>query len=131
MGALEGLPMRRLLRQSVTMLAIYAIALHILLLGFAPFVASAAGIDPFTVICHSTAGGPGDEAPAKSGFVPGSACEHCNLCGAVAAPPPPGVAIAIELAPALVLDVLDPVSAAPQIGTRSDPKLARGPPHFV
>jgi len=123
--------MRRLLRQSVTMLAIYAIALHVVLLGFAPISANAGNVDPFTVICHSPAGEPGDEAPVKSGLVPGSACEHCNLCSAVAAPPAPDVAVAIELAPALVLNVLAPVSAAPRTGTTSDPKLARGPPRFV
>jgi hypothetical protein len=123
--------MRRLLRHSVTMLAIYAIALHVVLLGFAPFAANAAGVDPFTVICHSTAGEPGDDGPAKPGLVPGSACEHCNLCNAAMAPPAPDVAILIKLAPAMVLAVLSPASARPRPEATSDPKLARGPPRFV
>ncbi len=122
--------MRRLLRKCVTVLAIYAVALNVIFLGFTPANANAAAVDPFSVICHSIAGTQGDEAP-KTGFIPGHACEHCNLCSAVAPPPAPDVALAIDFRPARVVQVLHPASASFHAGLTSDPKLARGPPRFV
>ena len=114
----------------VTVLAIYAVALNVIFLGLAP-AGPAAATDPFSVICHSIAAAAGDEAPAKPGLLPGHACEHCNLCSATAPPPAPDVALVIALRPALILDVLRPVSAPRRAGLTSDPKLARGPPRFV
>jgi hypothetical protein len=119
--------MRRILRRGVTLLAIYAVALNIIFLGLSPLGASA--VDPFSVICHSVTT-QGDEAP-QSGLIPGHACEHCNLCSAVAPPAAPDVALALDLGPARILHLLRPASAAPRIGVTSDPKLARGPPRFV
>jgi hypothetical protein len=120
--------MRRMVRRGVTLLAIYAVALNVIFLGLSPLGASA--VDPFSVICHSVAGTQGDEAP-QSGLIPGHACEHCNLCSAVAPPPAPDVVLATDLGPARILHVQRPASAAPRIGVTSDPKLARGPPRFV
>jgi len=71
--------------------AIYAVALHVILLGLVP-AANGESVNPFSVICHSA--GPaaaGDEAPGKPGLIPGHACEHCNLCSA--APPPEPAAV--------------------------------------
>ena len=121
--------MRVILRQAVTLLAIYAVALHVVLLGFAPIEANAS-VDPFSVICHSIADSQGDEAP-KSGLIPGHACEHCTLCNMIAPPPAPDVALDVTLTPALVLAVLRPASTSVRAGVTSDPKLARGPPRLA
>jgi len=47
-------------------LAIYAVALHVILLGLVPIATNGEIVNPFSVICHST--GPaaaGDETPGK------------------------------------------------------------------
>ena len=126
--------MRLGLRRSVTLLAIYAVALHIILLVFVPIAANvSAAIDPFSVICNSVApaGAVGDEAPSKPDLVPGHACDQCNLCNAAAPPPAPASALLGSLPPARVLHALRPLSMTVRIGTTSDPKLARGPPLSV
>lgn len=115
-------------RRVISFLAIYAVALNLIFLGLAPVGASANAIDPFSVICHSIAGTQGDEAPSKSGLIPGHACEHCNLCSIVAPPPAPDVALNIDFRPVRILQVLRPESTEPRAGLSSDPKLARGPP---
>jgi len=122
--------MRRILRKGVTLLAIYAVALNVIFLGLAPVGATAATIDPFSVICHSVGGTPSNEAP-QSDLVPGHACEHCTLCNAVAPPPAPEVAVNLDLRPARILAVLRPTSAPTRTDVTADPKLARGPPRFV
>jgi hypothetical protein len=123
--------MRGLARKVLSWVAIYAIALHVILLGLVPIAANGASIDPFSVICHSTAAVPGDETPAKNDLIPGHACEHCNLCSTAAAPPEPDIVLIGHLTPARVLQVLRPVSAAPSAGIAFRPNLARGPPLFV
>lgn len=123
--------MRIGLRRTVSWMAIYAVALHAILLGLASVAAdTSAAVDPFSVICHNaaSAGAAGDEAPANPDLIPGHACEHCNLCSATAPPPAPDVAFNVDLRPARILHVLRPVSAAARTGVTSDPKLARGPP---
>ena len=118
-------------RATVSWVAIYAVALHVILLGFTPSIVNAsATFDPFSVICHSVAhaGAPGNEAPRKADLVPGHACEHCNLCSAAAPPPAPDVALNVDFKPTHVLHVLFPASTPTRIGVTSDPKLARGPP---
>jgi hypothetical protein len=123
--------MRLGLRRSVTLLAIYAVALHVLLLGFAPIVANeSTAVDPFSVICHSLthAGALGDEAPVNPNLIPGHACDHCNLCNAAAPPPTPDVVLLGSLPPTRVLHTLRQFSTRVRIDTTSNPKLARGPP---
>jgi len=122
--------MRRWLRHSATVLALYAVALHVILFGLSPLGVSAATVDPFSVICHSRTMALGEETPGNSGLVPGHACDHCNLCSATAAPPPPDIALA-ALAPARILSRLHPVSTAARISLAADPKRARGPPPFA
>jgi hypothetical protein len=126
--------MRLVLWRSVTLLAIYAVALHIILLGLAPIAADgSAAIDPFSVICHSVvdAGALGDEAPSKPDLIPGHACDQCNLCNTAAPPPAPDSALLGSLPPARILHALRPLSMTVRIGTTSDPKRARGPPLSV
>lgn len=117
--------MRRRLQHCATVLALYAVALHVILLGLAPLGVNAAAADPFSVICHSTAAG--DPSPADPGLAPGQACDHCNLCSTTAAPPPPDIALA-ALAPTRVLHALRPASAPARPGLTSGPNRARGPP---
>ena len=45
--------MRGLARQVTSWVAIYAVALHVILLGLMPIAANGAAVDPFSVICHS------------------------------------------------------------------------------
>ena len=125
--------MRLLLRRGVTLLAIYAVALHVILLGLAPIAANGATVDPFSVICHSAASTalPGDEAPGQPDLVPGHACEHCNLCSATAPPSAPDIVLIGDLAPARLLQVLRPASQAARAGIAFRPNLARGPPLFA
>jgi len=121
--------MRGLARQVVSWAAIYAVALHVILLGLVPIAANGDTVNPFLVICHSVAPA-GDEAQGKSDRVPGHACEHCNLCSA-AAPPEPAVVLIGNLLPKRLLHVLRPASHAPTAGVAFRPHLARGPPRFV
>jgi hypothetical protein len=115
-------------RRSVSWLAIFAIALHTILVGLMP-LASAAPIDPFNVICHSQ---PADSSalPAGSGpaSVPSGPCDHCKLCSAVATPTAPDTLLDSNLAPTSLVAVLYPASMAPAGGIARTPKLARGPP---
>ena len=121
--------MHGLARQVMSWVAIYAVALHVILLGLAPIAANGASLDPFSVICHSTAPA-GEEAPGQPGLVPGHACEHCNLCS-TAAPPAPDIVLVGDLAPTHLLHVLRPASQAPRAGIAFRPNLARGPPPFA
>ena len=60
--------MRIGLRKVVSWVAIYAVALHVILLGTASVAGNAAAaVDPFSVICHSVAhsGAGSDEAPVN------------------------------------------------------------------
>ncbi|MGH6663649.1 MAG: DUF2946 family protein [Pseudolabrys sp.] len=115
----------------MTWLAIYAVALHAILLGLAPIGANSATVDPFSVICLHDAGTNSPAGHQPSGLVPGHACEHCNLCSAVAPPPAPDLVVFGSLLPARLLQVLRPASAAPSVGVAFRPNLARGPPLFV
>jgi hypothetical protein len=123
--------MRGLGRKVLSWVAIYAVAMHTLLTGIAPvFAAAQDNVDPFSVIClHDSGTGAPNGLP--SGLVPGHACEHCNLCSAVAPPPAPDLVIFGNLMPSRLLQVLQPTSAAPGIGIVYRPNLARGPPRFV
>src|SRR6185312_1317413 len=117
-------------KRVLTWVAIYAVALHAILLGVvSPLVAAQPAFDPLSAICHSApAEQASDQAPAPSGLVPGHACEHCNICAVYAPPIAPHDALAGILEPARVLDVLNPSSAAPRVADVSRSRLARGPP---
>ena len=120
--------MRRGWRQAIGVMAIYAVALHVLLPGFSPVVAGDAPAAPGFVVCHSDRTG----IPPRQtdGDVPGadSCCDHCDLCNALATPPLRGASYAQVLTPTLVLEVLRPLSTAARLSLSRDPKRARGPP---
>jgi hypothetical protein len=121
--------MRSGAKRILSVLAAYAVALHaVLWVAAAPFAPAA--VDPLTVICRSEAGAAGDRAPANAPLAPAHACDHCNLCSAVA-PPVPDTAVADYFAPVRTLEILRPVSPARRAHANADPKLARGPPVFA
>ena len=116
-------------RRIAGVVATIAIALHtILWAAVAPFAAPA--VDPFTVICHSEASTQADQQPGNGVLPPAHACDHCNLCSAVA-PPVPYNALSVAFAPARVLRVLRPVAVTPQRDVAANPRLARAPPAFA
>jgi hypothetical protein len=123
--------MRGWSKKALSWVAIYTVALHTLLTGIAPALASAQdNVDPFSVICLHDAGA-GAPTGLPSGLMPGHACEHCNLCSAVAPPPTPDLVVFGNLMPSRLLQVLRPASAVPAAGIVYHPNLARGPPLFV
>ena len=116
----------------MTLIAIYAVALQVTLLGFLPVNPAFSGpIDPFAVICHTTglAATPGAPPPGTLKYLPGRANDYCSLCSVAAPPPAPDAAFQIDYRPAYILYVLRPVSASCTSGAASDLKLIRGPPH--
>lgn len=124
--------MRLGVKQVLTWVAIYAVAMHTLLAGVAPaFAAAQERADPFSVICLHDAGAGSPAGQQPSGMVPGHACEHCNLCSATASLPAPNLVVFGTLLPARLLQVLRPASAAAGTGVAFRPNLARGPPLFV
>jgi hypothetical protein len=124
--------MRAVWRTITGVLAIYAVALHVILAGLMPAAAAATSADPLPLICHSVpaaAAGQADQGPCVP--QPGHACEHCNLCSTLAPPPAPNTPLAATLMPARVLQVLYPVSTAARTALAASPKLARGPPQAM
>jgi hypothetical protein len=120
--------MRSLARLITSWVAIYAVALHVILLGLAPIATNGDSLNPVAVICHSVTSD--DGASGNPGLAPGHACEHCNLCTA-AAPPEPGIELIGALLPSRLLQVLRPAPHLPRRGIVSSPKLARGPPRLA
>jgi hypothetical protein len=114
-------------RRVVSVLAIYAIALHAILWGVAP-MAAGPSVDPFSVICHSEAT-PAEQSPATP--APAHACDHCNLCSAAPAPAALNSVVTDWLAPARLLQILQPATAAVRGHLATTPHLARGPPVFA
>jgi hypothetical protein len=124
--------MRVSVRRTLSWVAIYAIALHTVLLGAAPLIAGPT-VDPFSVICHSEApaAAPAEQTPATPVSAPSHACDHCNLCSAMAPPDPLDGVVVAQLAPARLLQVLRPTTAATRDGIAASLKRARGPPAFA
>ena len=125
--------MRRGGKGFVGWLAIVAIALHTVLWSAMP-MAAASTVDPFSVICSSGthAAAQTDQTPDGQVPQPASACDHCNLCGAAAAPAATlDNIIAGQLQPARLLQVLRPAITAAHDGVAHSPHQARGPPQHV
>jgi hypothetical protein len=123
--------MRLVLRRSVTLFAMYVIALHMILLGVLPVSPGAfALIDPFAIICHTTgpAANSGEPPPGTIHFVPGRAADQCTLCNGAAPPPAPDIAIEVDFKWARIPHALRPVLRSARPGLTSNPKLTRGPP---
>jgi len=123
--------MRQLVRRSVTVLAIHAIALHTVLWVAVTPLTAAPAVDPFTVICHSEPSAPVEETPGHGPLAPAHACDHCNLCSAAAPPLAPDTAVTARFEPVQKLRVLYPANIARHDDIAADPKLARGPPAFA
>jgi len=114
-------------------LAIVAIALHTVLWGAVP-MASAATVDPFSVICSSATHAAVQTEQSPDGQVPqpASACDHCTLCAAAAAPSATlDSIVAGQFQPAKLLQVLRPALATARDGLSSNPHQARGPPQLT
>ena len=121
--------MRVSIRRALSFVAIYAIALHAILLGVAPPIAAPAA-DPFSVICHSEApaASPAEQTPVGPVSAPSYACDHCNLCSAMAPPDALDTVLADYLTPAKLLQVPRPAAAATRDGIATHPNRTRGPP---
>ena len=122
--------MRARRRPILSVVAVFAVTLHTLLWGAVAPVLAVPANDPFTVICHSEATAAADQTPNHGPLAPAYACDHCNLCSAIA-PPVPNTTPAGQFMPARILQVLSPVSIARHDDLTADPKLARGPPAFA
>lgn len=123
--------MRTGIRQFLSMASAFAIAMHtVLWVAVAPLTAAQA-VDPFTVICHSETSAPAEQAPGHSPVAPGHACDHCNLCSAVAPPMAPVTAQTVRFEPVRTLGIMRPINVARRDEITADPKLARGPPVLV
>jgi hypothetical protein len=118
-------------RKIIGVVAIYAVALHVVLTGLMPLAAVAAAVDPLSAICHGNPADAAGQQDRRGIPQPGHACEHCNLCTALAPPPAPDALLAGRIAPERVLHVLRPISTSARIALASDPKLARGPPQAM
>jgi len=116
-------------RRIPSLVAIYAIAMHTILWGAGP-LPSSASVDPLFVVCHAVvpSSAPGEQTPAGPDRTPTHACDHCNLCSAIAPPAALDEILAGQFVPARVLHVLSPSSAATIASLTATPKLARGPP---
>ena len=112
------------LRRALSLLAIYAIALHAILWGAG--ISYGVPVDPLLVICHNAVPGEPAQAPA-----PAAPCDHCTLCSAMAPPSPEPSAELVRLQPTPLLEVLRPASTIATSGIAVTPKTARGPPAVV
>jgi len=119
--------MRRRGRQSIGLVAIYAIALHAILWG-AGLSYGGAAVDPLTVICHSETGTTEGQTPADPASIPSKSCDHCTLCSAMAAPAPSADAVIVRLLPPKLLALLRPAATAAPDAVSDNPNRARGPP---
>jgi hypothetical protein len=123
--------MRVIWRRSVMTLALYAVVLHVILLGFLPGGSGVfAPIDPFSIICHTIGptANPAEPPPGTIHFVPGRAIDQCDLCTAIYPPPAPDIAVNIDFKSLRVLRVLRPQSMLARSSLVFDPRLIRGPP---
>ncbi len=109
----------------MSLLAVFAIAMHAILFGMSMQPAGAA-VDPFSIICHSGTASASDQTPADQ--TPTKACDHCSLCFVASAAIGPDAIVAGILAPPSVLQVLTPASTAARAYFAGTPHLARGPP---
>jgi hypothetical protein len=119
-------------RRLTAWVAILAIALQAILVGFASWSpAAAATIDPATVICHSVPPGADGGQQAPSPTTHDDCCSQCILCGSLAAADLPAVSSAY-IPPRIITVRLVPFSAVkPFVYGASGPNLPRGPPSFV
>ena len=118
--------MRTKVRQTLVLVAIYAVALQTVLAAFLPPVGVYAGIDPLTVICHSAGPGGADPAGRAPQSLPAD-CGHCILCGAPPAAMPHVLAAGASPVPRNEALPYPPSKSAPPVA-HGQINLARGPP---
>ncbi len=123
-----GALMRAWWQRSVSVLAIYVIALTTILSAFAAPPATSATLDPFSIICHSGAPDSAATGQTPAQQAPSKACDHCSLCLVTASLSGPDAIPAGRLAPPSVLQILRPASTAARAHFAAAPNLARGPP---
>ena len=123
--------MRGLARQVVSWVAIYAVALHVILLGLVPIAANGAAVDPFSVICHSASAGARRRDAGKARPDPRPRLRTLQSVQRRAAAAAPDIALIGNLMPTRLMHVLRPASQTPRAGIAFRPNLARGPPSFA
>jgi hypothetical protein len=119
-------------RRLTAWIAILAITLQAVLVGFAAWApAAAATIDPAAVICHSVPPGADGGQQAPSPTAHDNCCSQCILCGSLSAIDLPVVSAAYT-PPRLTPVKFRPFSAVePFAHGVSGPNLPRGPPSFA
>jgi hypothetical protein len=118
-------------RQFPRVVAAFAVAMQTVLWAAVAPLTAAQAVDPFTDICHSETSAPVEQAPDHGPVAPGHACDHCNLCSAVAPPAAPASVVAARFEPVRTLGLLRPINVVRRGDIAADPKRARGPPAFV
>jgi hypothetical protein len=113
----------------LSVVVIYAIALHTILWGAATPMVTGPSADPFSIICHSEAPSSDGQSPATP--APSQACDHCTLWTAAAPAPAPGFTLIGNLAPTRMLQILRPASDPLSDNVATNSKSARGPPPFA
>lgn len=109
--------------------AIFAIALQTVLVGFASWSpAAAASIDSTTVICHSVPPGAdtGQQAPSPTSH--DDCCNQCILCGSVAAVDLPAIGTAYAPPRSTAVKFIPFSVVEPFAHGVFGPNLPRGPP---
>jgi hypothetical protein len=126
----DGPIMRSMWRRTITLVALYAVSLHIVLLGFLPAAAAgSAPVDSFAIICHTIAPSqPGEPPQGSLQYLPGRAIDHCDLASAVGLPPSPEEFFKVDLRRTCLVDVLRPHTAPEQKSLVYPANLIRGPP---
>lgn len=123
--------MRSLWQRSITLLALYAVALHVVVLGFLPVDLDAYGpLDPFSIICHTIGPPehPGEPPEGKLQCLPGRGIDRCDLSNAAACPPPSDQFLKIDPPRTRLLDILRPHDATRARLAASIVHPIRGPP---
>jgi len=118
-------------KRATSVLAIYAIALHAILWGAVAPQIAASPLDPFAVICHSDPAAPTGQSPADPAAAAALQRLQWSQGCAGAAPATLVLIFAGQLAPARLLQILQPASAALGGHLATTPNLARGPPQFA
>ena len=127
--------MRTGAKRVVGWVAIYAVALHTLLVGFGLAAAAARdSFDPFAVTCLTGAHDsiPADSTSGPVGSEKNQICKHCAFCGiAASSAAPPQITLATAPTLTQATGLLWPISVAPRAAAPPNPHLPRGPPLFA
>jgi hypothetical protein len=119
-------------RRLTAWIAIFAITLQAVLVGFSVWTpAAAATIDPATVICHSVPANADSGQQAPSPAAHDDCCSHCILCGGLLAIDLPAVS-GTHILPRLSSIKFIPFSSITPLAQGAfRPNLPRGPPSLT